>query len=369
MTTPGAAAPQAQQGKSGLKVLKPGEILFNDGEVADSLYIIQKGQIRLFKPKGKGFIEIGILRAGEVIGEMAFFDEDGSGKKRSCSASALTPVEIIEISFVAFGKTMQTLNPWFKTIINTMASRLRKANTRVKELEDNQASVSYGGKHAGYEFMKPIEVMRILGTLFLVFKAHGEVKGQTLHLNRKALTLYTNDMYQIIEVKLESILELLVQLGWLEILEDTDKTPNVLALKNLETLRQVFIFYNTERHLPDEKKLRISDRCEMVITKMLEKGTTLYTDIPNIKINEDNPPRFTKRYCITPILEEFKAKNISISPDTLADGKNIGIFGEVTMADGKTYIETDFTKVQKLYPIIRFINSIKKSNVEKGGQA
>lgn len=156
------------QPKSGMRTLKTGEILFNDGDVADSLYIIQKGQLRLFKPKGKGFIEIGVLRAGEVIGEMAFFDEDGSGRKRSCSAAALTPVEVIEISFVAFAKTMQSLNPWFKTIINTMASRLRKTNARVKELEDNQASVSYSGKHAGYEFLKPIEIMRIRDYVFSI---------------------------------------------------------------------------------------------------------------------------------------------------------------------------------------------------------
>ncbi len=96
----------AAQTKAGIKNLKPGEVLFNDGEIADSLFIIQKGQVRLYKPKGKGFIELAVLRAGEVIGEMAYFDEDGSGRKRSCSASAITGVEIIEISFVAFGKTM-----------------------------------------------------------------------------------------------------------------------------------------------------------------------------------------------------------------------------------------------------------------------
>src|SRR5690606_1327510 len=161
-----------------------------DGDIASSLFIIQKGQVRLYKPKGKGYIELAVLRAGEVIGEMAYFDEDGSGKKRSCSASAITPVEIIEISFAAFGKTMESLNPWFKTIINTVVTRLRKANGRIRELEDNQASISYSGKHTGYEFMKPIEVMRILGTLFLVFKAHGEALGSALSVNRKVLSLY-----------------------------------------------------------------------------------------------------------------------------------------------------------------------------------
>lgn len=357
------------QGKSGLRVLKPGEVLFNDGESADSLYIIQKGQIRLFKPKGKGFIEIAVLRAGEVIGEMAFFDEDGSGKKRSCSASAITPVEIIEISFAAFGKTMQSLNPWFKTIINTLASRLRKTNIRIKELEDNQTSISYGGKHAGYEFMKPIEVMRILGTFFLVFKAHGEVKGQALAVNRKILTLYTADMYQIIEAKLESILNLLVSLNILEIVEDEEKLPNLLLLKNIELIRQIFIFYNTERHLPEEKKMRISEKCEMVMAKMLEKlPSNPVVDIPNLKVTDEVKPRFTKYYVLNPVLEEFKAKSISVNPNCLEDGRNVSLFGELLIKDGSVYIEADMAKVQKMYPVIRFMNAIKKNNQEKSGE-
>lgn len=355
----------AAQPKSGLRSLKASEILFNDGDPAESLFIIQKGQIRLFKPKGKGFIEIGVLRAGEVIGEMAFFDEDGSGKKRSCSASAITGVEIVEISFLAFGKTMQSLNPWFKTIINTLATRLRKANGRIKELEDNQTA-SYGKNAGTYEFMKPIEVMRVLGTLFLVFKAHGEVKGQSLAVNRKILTLYTNDMYQIMESKLESVLTLLVSLNLMEIIDDEEKLPNLLLLKNLELIRQIFIFYNTERHLPDEKKMHISDKCEMIIAKMLEKlPSNPVVDIPNLKVTEESIPKFTKYFVLNSVLDEFKAKNIPINPDHLDDGRSAGFFGEVLMKDGQVLIEVDMGKVQKLYPVIRFMNAIKKANLEK----
>lgn len=360
MTTASAA-----QGKSGLKTLKPGEILFNDGDTADSLFIIQKGQVRLFKPKGKGFVELAVLRAGEVIGEMAYFDEDGSGRKRSCSASAITPVEIIEISFAAFGKTMQSLNPWFKTIINTLVTRLRKTNTRIRELEDNQASISYGGKHTGYEFMKPIEVMRILGTIFLVFKAHGEVSGQALSVNRKVLTLYTQDMYQIMEAKLESILNLLVNIGWMEIKEDTDGLPNVLLIKDIVTIRQIFIFYNSERHLPDEKKMRIGDKCEMIIAKMIELApSNPLLNIPNLKVTEDNAPKYTKYYNLSPVLEAFKAKNVSVQPNHLEDGKNF-FFGELFMEEGRVMVEIDYPKMEKLYPIIRFMNAIRKSNAEK----
>jgi CRP-like cAMP-binding protein len=356
----------AGQVKSGLKNLKAGEILFNDGEVADSLFIIQKGQVRLFKPKGKGFVELAVLRSGEVIGEMAYFDEDGSGKKRSCSASAITGVEIIEISFAAFSKTMQSLNPWFKTIINTLVTRLRKTNTRIRELEDNQASVSYSGKHTGYEFMKPIEVMRILGTLFLVFKAHGELREQAFVLHRKTLNLYTQEMYQIMEVKLESIINLLIQLGWMEIKDDEEKSPNLLLLKNIEIIRQLFIFYNSERHLPEDKKIRISEKCEMLIAKMIELAPKLpLLDIPNLKIIDDVAPRFSKYYNVTSIMDDFKSQGVIIHADHLEDGKNVGLFGDVLTKDESILVEVDFSKIQKMYPIIRFMNAIKKSNSEK----
>ncbi len=365
MTTTPTPTPATQQ-KSGIRNLVPGEVLFNDGDNADSLFIIQKGQLRLFKPKGKGFIEIGVLRAGEVIGEMAYFDEDGSGKKRSCSASAITPVEIIEISFVAFGKTMQSLNPWFKTIIQTLAQRLRKTNTRVKELEDNQASLAYGSKASGYSFMKPIEVMRVLGTLFLVFKAHGESSTQQLILTRKTLNLYTQDMYQIMEVKLESLIGILQSFGWLEIRNDDDGAPNLLCLKNIEILRQIFIYYNGERHLPEDKKMKISEKCELIISGILEKvESNPLVDIPNLKIIDDIPPKFTKYYNLGPVFADLKAKGISVHAEILDDGKNIGLFGEAVMKDGSIFVEIDLPKITKLYPIIRFMGAVKKSNIEK----
>jgi CRP/FNR family transcriptional regulator, cyclic AMP receptor protein len=360
-----ADSQQATQPKSGLRVLSPGEVLFNDGDIANSLYIIQKGQIRLFKPKGKGFIEIGVLRAGEVIGEMAFFDEDGSGKKRSCSAAAMTHLEIIEVSFVAFSKTMQSLNPWFKTIINTLASRLRKTNARVKELEDNHTSLTYGTKQSTYEFMKPLEVMRILGTLFLVFKSHGEVDGTSIVVNKKVLTLYTYDMYQIIESKLETIFTVLTELGWLEIKEDPSGQPNI-HLKNIDIIRQLFIFYNTERHLPDDKKMRISDKTERIIGKMLDKlQNNPLIDIPNLRINDEVKPRFTKHYVLNPVIEDLKNLNVSFDPDHLDDGQKMGLFGEVVQTSEKMLVEIDMDKIKRTYPVIRFMNTIRKNNEAK----
>jgi CRP/FNR family transcriptional regulator, cyclic AMP receptor protein len=366
MTTP---ATSATQPKSGLRQLKPSEVLFNDGDIAESLFIIQKGQIRLYKPKGKGFIEIGVLRAGEVIGEMAFFDEDGSGKKRSASAAAMVTTDIIEISFVAFGKTMAGLNPWFKTIINTLANRLRKANSRIKELESN-STAQYGNKVGEYEFIKAAEVLKILGTLFLVFKTHGEKHANGVSVHKRTLDLYASDIYGIAEAKMDAVVLTLVDLGWFEILEDQEKLPYTFVVKNLDLLRSLFIFYNSEKQLPDDKKMKIGQNCLVFLEKILQYSQKYPpVDIPNLRPQDefDRSHRFTQQFNITPIMLEFKEKNLGINPDHLDDARSVKITGDRAVEDGQMLVEIDLPKLQKMYPIIKFMNSVNKQNREKSG--
>src|SRR5690606_12751424 len=207
------STPQAKVAnkKSGLRVFKPGEIIFNEGDNAESLFIIQRGQIRLFRPKGRGFVEIGVLRAGEVIGEMAYFDE--KSRRRSCSASAMVSTEMIEISFAAFEKTLHGLNPWFKTIINTLADRIRKTNERVKELGSNSIGYGSGGKVADYKFFQNVDIIRILSLIFLAFKSHGEEKDGAMTLHMNVLKFYSSDIFNVQDVKFEEFFLLLKDEG------------------------------------------------------------------------------------------------------------------------------------------------------------
>ena len=172
--------------RSCIRKFKQGEGIFEDEEKAFSLFIIQSGQIRLFKSKGEGCIEIALLRAGEVMGEMAFFDDNGN--LRSCSAEALVPSEIIEISFDALNKTIKGLNPWFRVVFNTMAERLRKSNSRVKSLESNNVShglSAHGSK--SYKFFISNDIIRSLSILFLVLRSHGEERDEGVALPMNTL--------------------------------------------------------------------------------------------------------------------------------------------------------------------------------------
>jgi CRP/FNR family cyclic AMP-dependent transcriptional regulator len=343
------------QGKSGIKTLKPGEVLFDDGELASSLYIIQKGQLRLYKPKGKGFIEIAVLRTGEVIGEMAYFDDKGGGK-RSCSASAMVTSDVIEISFTAFAKTMAGLNPWFKTIIHTLAKRLRETNSRVKELENNSASIDYRkGKETGYDFFKPHDIIKILGTFFLMYKAHGEKHELGLAIHRKTIDLYIRDIYTIMEAKLDEMIFVLEKLGLMEVINDKDGFPKIHILKSVDRIRSIFVFYNTERFLSEETKLSISDECQTFLEAIFKESQ---------KNENKNDPKILVP--ISKMLEEWKIRKERVTIDSLEGAIDQELVGEVIVDDtqGMT-LEVFYPKLKKKLPHIQFKNLIRKVNRTK----
>lgn len=346
---------ESKEGKSGLRKLKPSEILFNDGENANSLYIIQKGQIRLFKPKGQGFIEIAVLRSGEVIGEMAYFDQSGGGK-RSCSGMAMVSTEVIEISFTAFAKTMAGVNPWFKTIINTLADRLRATNGRVKELESNSTSVNYGsGKHSGYEFLKTNDIIKVLGTLFLVYKSHGEKHAEGIAVHKKTLDLYSHEIFGIIESKFDEMIIVLQDINILKIENDKEGMPKVYVIRNLDAIRSYFIFYNSEKHLTEDKKLKVGKKGQIfleAIWKKVMQNPGSDGEMVTIEIGD--------------LLQHWKETKEHIDVQHLEEAREQGIVGDPMLGEGNgVTIQVDYVKLNKLLPNIQLRNRIIACNEEK----
>src|SRR5437868_11213550 len=99
------------------------------------MYVIKKGRIAITKSKGSSDIILAELSPGEMLGEMAFFDN----KPRSAGAKAATDVEIITLPFSALLAQFKTFPEWLKAMVKTVNSHLREANTRIKNLESAQA--------------------------------------------------------------------------------------------------------------------------------------------------------------------------------------------------------------------------------------
>jgi CRP/FNR family cyclic AMP-dependent transcriptional regulator len=110
---------------------RPGEYLFHENDTSRSLFLIRKGTVSVRKPKPGGEIEIARIHSNEVVGEISFFDR----LPRSAAAVALTEVEALEITFEGLDKIFEKVPPYFKTIIASMADRLRRADDTIRKLE------------------------------------------------------------------------------------------------------------------------------------------------------------------------------------------------------------------------------------------
>ena len=335
------------QKKSGIKTLKAGEILFSEGDNASSMYIIQKGQVRLFRPKGKGFIELAVLRSGEVLGEMSYFDPDS--KKRSASVAAITQTEIIEISFVALEKTMTALNPWFKTLINTLAERLRKSNERVKALENN--SIGFSGE---FKFFQGIDIVKMLSLIFFCFKSIGDYNDGIWSLHLVKLKLYAVDIFNSNEAKLEEFIQLIISEKITDVGLDEDGAPKILKIKDPEVLKTYQLFFNIQRSMKEEKKMHISLKGEKFLIKALEQIEGGAAGENGAEVDLSKIVNYFKEYNIPIVLEDFQG---------VRDAK---FCGEYRMDDGGrvcTDMNVDYAK--KMLPIVRLMNAINRVNDAK----
>src|SRR4051812_21905899 len=112
------------------KSYKSGETLFNDGEPSRSMFLIQKGAVSIRKKKGFGSVEVGKVLAGEIIGELSFFDH----LPRSATGIAIIDVEAMEISYESLEGIYASIPSYMRTIMAAMAVRLRVANETIQQL-------------------------------------------------------------------------------------------------------------------------------------------------------------------------------------------------------------------------------------------
>lgn len=104
------------------------QYLVREGEESTEMYYLKEGTLAVYKRKGDAEVQIGIISAGELVGEMSFLDKN----PRSASVRAMSECELVAIPLDKFESTMRSMPKWFSALLNTLVGRLRKANSRVK---------------------------------------------------------------------------------------------------------------------------------------------------------------------------------------------------------------------------------------------
>jgi CRP-like cAMP-binding protein len=101
-----------------------GERIYTENELANSMFIVQSGKVRMFRMKDDDKHILGEMEKGDFFGEMSILE----GLPRTFSAEALEDVELIEINSMTFDKMI-------KSNIEIAIRMLRKLSIRCREME------------------------------------------------------------------------------------------------------------------------------------------------------------------------------------------------------------------------------------------
>jgi len=115
--------------------LRQGEVIFKEGEVGDTFYMVLEGRIRISKGiTGGGEEALAILDKGSYFGEMALIDEF----PRSASAIAQTDCQLLLMDKSDFLKLVSTHKDLAYKLLwmfcKTLSHRLRETNEKISSL-------------------------------------------------------------------------------------------------------------------------------------------------------------------------------------------------------------------------------------------
>ena len=102
-----------------------GTEIFKEGDIGDSMYIIQQGNIKIHK----GNTTLAILKEKEVFGELSLLDAD----TRSATATADTDCTLYKIDQEPFYELMDERPEVAKGFIKILCQRLRTMNEKSRQ--------------------------------------------------------------------------------------------------------------------------------------------------------------------------------------------------------------------------------------------
>ncbi len=253
--------------------LKKGDLLLKEGNRSSAMYWVQSGSLRLFKKKGAGFIELGLIRKGKLVGEMSFLDDE----PHSASVEAINECDVVEIPRGKFDELMEAQPTWLSSLLQTIVKRLRAADNRLQEIED--ASTVYvtnqdGGTSKQHEFLSTNDVLRLSMSLICACMRKGEQKDDgSCEVDIDWMHMYGGNISQIAAAKLTTYLDVMEEAGVLRTEKNNGKTSIFVA--SIEFLERFLFWVHEENLKPDDKRLVLSQNALVICDMIVIGGLTM----------------------------------------------------------------------------------------------
>lgn len=118
--------------------------LFNEGDQGNAVFIIEKGAVAIIKTIDGQRVQLAVLKAGELFGEMALVD----GSPRMAAAVTLEPSVIARIPREIFEAKLAGFDPFLRALVEILINNLRNVHTaymkRPRSVPDHIAILRHG---------------------------------------------------------------------------------------------------------------------------------------------------------------------------------------------------------------------------------
>ena len=109
-----------------------GEIIVRQGEVGDTMFVIQEGRVEVLSDAGGREIRLRVAAEGEFLGEMAIFER----VDRSATLRAMGRVRILTIDKKNFLRRIHEDPSLAFRIVKTMSGRIRELSDEIARLKN-----------------------------------------------------------------------------------------------------------------------------------------------------------------------------------------------------------------------------------------
>ena len=181
------------------KIFHKGQVIYKEGQSSNEAYIIKQGAVALYRLSGNKKVNLGILRPGQIFGEMGVITEE----KRTASAEALEYTEVIVLDLNLLHTLLLKSPRPVQIITSYLVERVRALNSRVVERPTSNTFAS------------------VCGVILLAWRAIVKAvpKGETPQISTAEISKTVKDILLISQVEIDEIFDRLAKVHIIEIVD------------------------------------------------------------------------------------------------------------------------------------------------------
>lgn len=181
------------------KIFHKGQVIYKAGQSSNEAYIIKQGAVGLYRLSGNKRVSLGMLRPGQIFGEMGVITEE----KRTASAEALEYTEVIVLDQTLLHTLLLKSPRPIQIIASYLVERVRSINAMVMD------------RPSGNTFASTCSV------ILLAWRAAAKVtpKNEATQISTVELSKTIKDILLISQLEIDAIFEKLEKVHIIDIVD------------------------------------------------------------------------------------------------------------------------------------------------------